>query len=45
MIDVSIRLLDAGDIGVVSLGRQIWWGETVVVDDDLALYSTKRLRP
>lgn len=31
--------------GVTSHGRQIWWGETVVADDELALYFTKRLRP
>lgn len=38
-----------GDIpdgrGVTSHGRQIRWGATVVVDDELALYFTKRLRP
>lgn len=31
--------------GLVSRGRPVVWGAAVVVDDDLALYFTKRLRP
>lgn len=31
--------------GLVSHGRPVGWGATVVVDDELALYYTKRLRP
>lgn len=31
--------------GLVSHGHPVMWGETVVVDDELALYFTKRLHP
>jgi GNAT superfamily N-acetyltransferase len=31
--------------GAIFHGRQVAWGATVVVDDEMALFFTKRLRP